>query len=509
LINSIPTGKIVALGVCDDAKNNLSDSLRNAIKSLGSTKIDQIAFQGSWALIGKKGTIPGEVIEQVTPRSDKIPITIDTLINKQVISGNFITNLIGPASAWNNVVVKENLPPGSEIKYKLLGVQKDSTTIDTLGYISLIDSLALGFVDANKYPHIKIIGELNLGSGNTPPSISSLGVNYIGIPELGTNYQVVTLSSDTFNVGKSGSLGFYVYNAGDSRADSIKVIVNVKMSDNSTQQIFETVIDTINAESRRQISVSYNPPNGTRDREFIIQIDPENKIYEIHKDNNTFIQPFFVKSDTLPAQLKITFDNQEILNGDYVSSNPDIKIELNDPTVKAITDTFAVAISLNNRQIYFNDPAVSYVFNSSNPKMVVHYKPKLNEGPYSLTVLGKDAYGVLFDTLGTRKDFIVSKDAKILYAYNYPDPIAKDTYFTFKLTQVPDELKINIYTVAGRLIKQITKISSELNSDFNRIYWDGKDADGDTPANGVYFYKIIISKDGQKENITQKMAIIR
>ena len=141
--------------------------------------------------------------------------------------------------------------------------------------------------------------------------------------------------------------------------------------------------------------------------------------------------------------------------------------------------------------------------------MVVNYKPKLSEGTYTLTVKGENAYNdsSIYDLV--EKKFLVSNDAKILYAYNYPDPMAKDTYFTFKLTQVPDELKINIYTVAGRLIKQITKKSSELNYDFNKIYWDGKDQDGDTPANGVYFYKIIISKDGQNQNITQKMAIIR
>jgi flagellar hook assembly protein FlgD len=139
--------------------------------------------------------------------------------------------------------------------------------------------------------------------------------------------------------------------------------------------------------------------------------------------------------------------------------------------------------------------------------MIVNYKPKLNEDTYTLTVNWKNAYEGLPDSV--KKNFVVSKNAKILYAYNYPDPIVKDTYFTFKLTQVPDELKINIYTVAGRLIKQIIKKSSDLNYDFNRIYWDGKDQDGDTPANGVYFYKIIISKDGQNQNITQKMAIIR
>src|ERR1035437_4576518 len=510
LINSIPAGKIVAMGVCDDAANNYSTmgSLRDAIKSLGSTMIDQLVFRGSWALIGKKGAAPGDVIEQIHGPYDGL-VAIDTLYIKRITSGDFVTTLIGPASTWNNLIVNQDIPTGTDTKFKVLGV-KQGNTIDTLGYVSIIDSVAgLGFIDAKKYPHLKIVSELNLGTSSIPPSISSFGVNYIGLPELGTNYQAVTISADTFNVGKTGSLNFYVYNAGDSRADSIKVTVDVMMSDSSTQSLYQTVIDTINAESRRLISVNYNPPNGTRSREFIIRIDPDNRIYELYKDNNTFIEPFNVKSDTLPASLKITFDNQDILNGDYISANPDIKIELNDPTITPITDTSKVIILLNDKLVYFNDPAVSYVFNSSNPKMIVNYKPKLNEGSYTLKVFGKDAYGVLFDSTGTIKNFLVSKDAKILHAYNYPDPISKDTYFTFKLTQVPDELKINIYTVAGRLIKQITKISSELNYDFNRIYWDGKDQDGDTPANGVYFYKIIISKDGQNQNITQKMAIIR
>lgn len=510
LINSIPAGKIVAMGVCDDAANNLydNDTLVNAIKTLGSTKINQLTFRASWALIGKKGAAPGDVIEQLRAPFGGL-VSVDTLYIKSITSGDFVTTAVGPASSWNNLIVNQNIPSGTGTKFKLLGIKQDNT-IDTLGYVPLIDSLAsLGFINAKKYPHLKIISELSLGTGSTPPSINSFGVDYVGLPELGTNYQAVTLSSDTFNVGKSGSLNFSVYNAGDIPADSVKVTVNVMMSDSSKQQIYETIIDTLNAESKKQFTVNYNPPNGTRSRDFIIQIDPENKIYELYKDNNTFIQPFNVKSDTLPATLKITFDNQDILNGDYVSTNPDIKIELNDPTITPITDTSKVIIMLNDKPVYFNNPSIITEFHSANPKMVVNYKPKLNEGSYTLTVFGKDAYGVLFDSIGTKKNFLVSDNAKILYAYNYPDPFNKDTYFTFKLTQMPDELKINIYTVAGRLIRQITKTSSDLNFDFNRIYWDGKDQDGDTPANGVYFYKIIISKDGKKENITQKLAIIR
>ena len=50
LINSIPAGKIVAMGVSDDAANNITVALKDAIKTLGSTKIDNLGFRESWAL---------------------------------------------------------------------------------------------------------------------------------------------------------------------------------------------------------------------------------------------------------------------------------------------------------------------------------------------------------------------------------------------------------------------------------------------------------------------------
>ena len=40
--------------------------------------------------------------------------------------------------------------------------------------------------------------------------------------------------------------------------------------------------------------------------------------------------PFFVRGDTTKPELNITFDGNEIFDGEYVSTNPDIKIELNE-----------------------------------------------------------------------------------------------------------------------------------------------------------------------------------
>ena len=93
--------------------------------------------------------------------------------------------------------------------------------------------------------------------------------------------------------------------------------------------------------------------------------------------------------------------------------------------------------------------------------------------------------------------------------YNYPNPFSNETYFTFKLSQIPEEMKIRIYTIAGRMIKEITRKSSELNYDLNKIYWDGKDEDGDHIANGTYLYKMIMKNADKVESVTQKLSKVK
>ncbi len=243
----------------------------------------------------------------------------------------------------------------------------------------------------------------------------------------------------------------------------------------------------------------------------ILIFDPGNKISELYKDNNVFNIPFYVKSDTSHPSLNVTFDGINILDGDYVSSNPKIKIELSDNSLVPITDTSVVSIFLNGKPVYYssNQSDISYSFNSSNPKYIVTYTPILQDGEYILRILGKNSIGAVADSSGYNKSFTILGEPKLLNVYNYPNPFSKETYFTFKLTQVPDELKIRIFTVAGRLVKEIDKNASELNYDFNKIYWDGRDQDGDQLANGVYFYKITLIKGDKKDNIIQKMAIVR
>ena len=83
------------------------------------------------------------------------------------------------------------------------------------------------------------------------------------------------------------------------------------------------------------------------------------------------------------------------------------------------------------------------------------------------------------------------------------------TSFTFILPVIPEELKIDIYTIAGRKIKEIKKTSGELIIGFNRIEWNGTDEDGDEIANGTYLYKVIIRSPENSYQSTQKLSKVK
>jgi len=128
-----------------------------------------------------------------------------------------------------------------------------------------------------------------------------------------------------------------------------------------------------------------------------------------------------------------------------------------------------------------------------------------------LQILAKDASGNFFDTTSYIISFNVFNNSDLRDVYNYPNPFGNNTYFTFELrgTDVPDEFRIKVYTIAGRMIKELDIPSSLLQVGFNKIYWDGRDHDGDEIANGIYFYKVIYKNDDLVKTVTQKLAKVK
>jgi FlgD Ig-like domain len=140
----------------------------------------------------------------------------------------------------------------------------------------------------------------------------------------------------------------------------------------------------------------------------------------------------------------------------------------------------------------------------------INYKfNKMSEGDYTIEVKAWD----VFNNFSNKESFftVVNSDGLVIRdVYNYPNPFSSNTTFTFQhnLTQ-PVDVKINIYTIAGRKVQEIEENS--INEKFVKIYWDGRDGDGDQMANGTYLYKLIVStSDGEfTQSVIGKMAIIK
>ncbi len=115
-------------------------------------------------------------------------------------------------------------------------------------------------------------------------------------------------------------------------------------------------------------------------------------------------------------------------------------------------------------------------------------------------------------------EFYVSKDAKnvLTHVLNYPNPFSTNTSFQFehRLNDNFLDISISIYSINGRLVKNISTTINPNGSLVRDINWDGMDDYGDKLANGVYIYKIkAVGRGGilnnNAESSFEKIVIIR
>ncbi|KAF0152113.1 MAG: Uncharacterized protein FD143_1330 [Ignavibacteria bacterium] len=515
-INELPKGTTIIMVVCDDAAQSVlgfdfNSDIRKLIEtSFGSIYSRKVGYRESWCMISKKGATYGTALETYKKQFEGLAI-IDKTKSVQLKEGYILTPLLTNVSKWKEIGIEATIPVGALIEVNPISINKDGK-MDTLKTKPLLNKKAkLDDIDEKLHPNMQFLIRMKANETLVSPLLKTIDIDFTGVPELATNYQVVSISKDSLDQGEKVNLNFAVYNVGESTAANFKVRVDLVKKDNSKEKLFEQVVDSIQTENKKDFRLAYTTDKITGSNQFQISIDPENKVTELYKDNNFYSVPFYVKPNNKPASIKLTIDGTDILNGDFISSKPNFKIELNDESLIPITDTSKVLLYLNNKRIFFADnlSTLSYSFSSNNPKMAVNYNPTLADGNYTFKVVGKNATDQIIDSTGIVRKFTVKNQLHLLNAYNYPNPFKGETYFTFKITQLPDELKILIYTIAGRKIKEIKLSSSDLRYDFNRIYWDGRDNDGDILGNGVYIYKIISKKGNEKTELTQKLSILR
>ena len=90
---------------------------------------------------------------------------------------------------------------------------------------------------------------------------------------------------------------------------------------------------------------------------------------------------------------------------------------------------------------------------------------------------------------------------------NYPNPFNPETWIPYRLAKAA-EVTLDIYDTNGRLVRTIDvgfKPAAVYESRASAIYWDGRNANGESVASGVYFYQL----QAGDHSATRRMVIVK
>lgn len=445
------------------------------------------------------------------------------------INGVVESPLIGPSTNWESFHWQLG---ASEI-----GNSSDSARIGIYGVdfnggeTLLIDSLTgqgdllnLGdSIDASLYPYLKLESFFADELNRTPDNLVRWQVTYDEIPEAAINPLKVSGYTLVDSVQQGEELVFItaIENISTVAMDSIQV--SYKIIDNNYNNfpfsytlknaldpgevIFDTVvIPTSTLISENNLWYEINPYTG-----------PKLWQLEQYHFNNLYLHKFKVYGDELNPVLDVTFDGLHILNGDIVSPTSDVVITLDDENQYLVLDDESlVQVFINyptgNNQdsLILLDPT-EYIFTAANlpkNKCTIEFTGDFeSDGMYELRVMATDKSSNisgngdgLFDY---RISFEIVTESTITELINYPNPFSTSTKFVFTLTgtEVPDNMLIQIMTITGKVVKEITQEELgpiNIGRNITEYEWGGTDKYGDKLANGVYLYKVQVQMDGSE-----------
>ncbi|HEU4470606.1 MAG TPA: C25 family cysteine peptidase [Flavisolibacter sp.] len=498
-------------------------SLYHSLRNAGFSGIDSMYKPRQFVLVYKKNDpsfTPKWVVSEGT--FDNVTLSADCFTPDT--SGTIASPVLGPSAMWKELRwagTPMEAAQGDNARVDVIGVQQNGTTDTLLRNINPTQPVVdLSSISASQYPYLQL--QLHNGdtSHYTPYQLRYWRVTYQPVPEGAIAPNLAFELKNTTEVAEPTSLKVAFKNVGPVPfPDSIKVKL-VVTDRNNVQHVLPVpkqkplqVGDTVHI----QVPIDNRPFVGANIMG--IEVNPAYDQPEQYLFNNLALRPFTVKGDTLNPLLDVTFDNVHILNYDIVSAKPEILIKLKDEARWNLLDDPSV-MNVKIRKLPTSDDPTGYTreYNfgtdtlqfipaqqapSTNNTASAVFKPHFTEdGKYELMVSGKDKSDNAAGQLEYRVTFEVINTPMISNVLNYPNPFTTSTAFVFTLTgtEVPQNIRIQVLTVTGKVVREITKAELgplKIGRNITEFKWDGTDQYGQKLANGVYLYRVLTNLNGK------------
>lgn len=220
-------------------------------------------------------------------------------------------------------------------------------------------------------------------------------------------------------------------------------------------------------------------------------------------------------SDSEGPALEMYMNSEDFVYGGITNEDPTVIIEFYDELgINTVGNGIGHDITMtldgnSEKAIVLNEFYEADVDDYRKGKVKYPMKA-LAEGQHTLTVKSWD---VANNSSEKTIEFVVvkEKDIEIEHVLNYPNPFTTYTEFWFEHNQpgVPLDVKIQIFTVSGKLVKSIDKMVVSEGFRVDNLSWDGKDDFGDKIGRGVYLYKLRVrSRNGSIAEKIEKLFIL-
>jgi hypothetical protein len=502
-------------------------ALRQTFQNMGSQIVTLTSVPAYWKpfiMLVRKG-FPAETMEILGDSSNMI-IQLEKYIGGNWDKGFVVSVPIGPSQQWSELhwnYFSVEQQGADSIYLSVIGVDTAGIETPLINTISPPQfSISLSGISATDYPFIKLRAYLQDAIIKTPPQLLRWQIYYTPVPEGALNPQRhFAVIPQTYSIQEGETYRFEIAFENISNtpfSDSLLVDFFAFGGNNQLVPVSSTRYKKLQAGEYFIAAGSFNTIGYAGNNSLWIEVNPRKDQPEQYHFNNLAAVYFKVHRDITNPILDVTFDGRHILDGDIVSAKPHIVIKLKDENkFIALNDTNKYRVFLTDpsgvqRKLAFESaPGISTDRNKMkytpavlpDNSFTIEYNPWFEvDGIYKLDVQASDESGNLSGQYNYRISFEVINQSTITEVINYPNPFSTSTRFVFTLTgsEIPTQMKIQIMTVSGKIVREIFQDEIGpvyIGRNITQFAWDGTDQYGDRLANGVYLYRVITQLHGQ------------
>jgi hypothetical protein len=519
IIQSLPNGSIVVLLITQwhkPARDFALPQMANVLNAIGaSAAVFGLDSLQKAILIGAKGAPPGSALEVIVP--DSVPAGAIKDYTTSVPIGWMISPPIAAPVAWEEFFFQDDSALGRGHIRASVYAKRVSGGEDTVyRWVSAGPSYGLTSLNGRGYSSLRLEGLFIDTIASIAPAMRYWYVFFQPFPDVAVDPSLRwVLRRDTVDEGESISVEIGLRNLlSATTPESVAVRFSVQKADGNWIDVGEVRLPPLAGLDTAIVRYTFSSVGLSGLNRLRIIANPDYRFGERTYANNRWEASFYVRADIYNPVVDVLFDGYRIQNGDIVSPNPTILIEVKDENrYLALDDTSGVTVRLRRAEEGGLGQRIDYASGKlrfeparlPDNRARVEFRPgRLEDGDYVLSVEARDKRANRSGIKPYDVQFRVINESSITHVVNYPNPFSTSTRFYYELTgaQLPEVFQIHIYTVTGRLVKVIdlkalgeVRIGRHLTS----YAWDGRDEYGDQLANGVYLYRVILKMPGEGE----------